>query len=161
MLFGYTWALVHHMLGGIRHLIWDTGAGLEKHTASKIAWANVAGSVVLTRADLDRRLRGAGADLTMADMRTPLGKVRGLGSAREGTEHFWRQRLTAVANIPLILFFVGFLISLNGADYATVRAAFANPFVALMLALVLISALYPHAARHAGHHRGLCAWRRR
>ncbi len=46
----------------------------------------------------------------MSDMRTPLGKVRGLGSAREGTEHFWRQRLTAIANIPLILFFVGFLI---------------------------------------------------
>ena len=45
------------------------------------------------------------------DMRTPLGKVRGLGSAREGTEHFWRQRLTAVANIPLMLFFVGFLIA--------------------------------------------------
>jgi succinate dehydrogenase / fumarate reductase membrane anchor subunit len=78
----------------------------------------------------------------MADMRTPLGKVRGLGSAREGTGHFWRQRLTAVANIPLILFFIGFLISINGADYATVRAAFANPFVALMFALVLFSALY-------------------
>ena len=78
----------------------------------------------------------------MADMRTPLGKVRGLGSAREGTGHFWRQRLTAVANIPLILFFLGFLISINGADYATVRAAFANPFVSLMFALVLFSALY-------------------
>ena len=51
----------------------------------------------------------------MSDMRTPLGKVRGLGSAREGTGHFWRQRLTAIANIPLILFFVGFLIALNGA----------------------------------------------
>ncbi|TIU64563.1 MAG: succinate dehydrogenase, hydrophobic membrane anchor protein, partial [Mesorhizobium sp.] len=38
------------------------------------------------------------------DMRTPLAKVRGLGSAREGTSHFWRQRLTAIANIPLILF---------------------------------------------------------
>jgi succinate dehydrogenase / fumarate reductase cytochrome b subunit len=48
VLFGYTWALVHHMLGGLRHLIWDTGAGLEKRTASRIAWANVAGSVVLT-----------------------------------------------------------------------------------------------------------------
>ena len=44
------------------------------------------------------------------DMRTPLGKVRGLGSAKEGTEHFWRQRVTAVANIPLILFFIGFLV---------------------------------------------------
>jgi succinate dehydrogenase / fumarate reductase membrane anchor subunit len=75
------------------------------------------------------------------DMRTPLAKVRGLGSAREGTQHFWRQRLTAIANIPLTLFFVGFLIALNGAGYAEVRAALANPFVALMLALVLISGL--------------------
>ena len=76
------------------------------------------------------------------DMRTPLGKVRGLGSAREGTQHFWRQRLTAIANIPLLLFFVGFLIALNGHGYMEVRAALANPFVALVLALVLISGLY-------------------
>ncbi len=48
VLFGYTWALMHHMLGGIRHFVWDTGAGLEKHTASKIAWATLVGSVVLT-----------------------------------------------------------------------------------------------------------------
>ncbi|RAZ85346.1 succinate dehydrogenase, hydrophobic membrane anchor protein [Mesorhizobium hawassense] len=76
------------------------------------------------------------------DMRTPLGKVRGLGSAREGTQHFWRQRLTAIANIPLLLFFVGFLIAVNGHGYADVRASLANPFVALMLALVVISGLY-------------------
>lgn len=76
------------------------------------------------------------------DMRTPLGKVRGLGSAREGTEHFWRQRVTAVANIPLMLFFVGLLIALNGADYAAVRATLASPLVALVMALVLISGLY-------------------
>ena len=76
------------------------------------------------------------------DMRTPFGKVRGLGSAREGTMHFWRQRLTAVANIPLMLFFVGLLIALNGADYDAVRASLANPFVALVMALVLISGLY-------------------
>ena len=76
------------------------------------------------------------------DMRTPLGKVRGLGSAREGTQHFWRQRLTAIANIPLLLFFVGFLIALNGAGYAEVRAALANPFVALVMILFLISGLY-------------------
>ena len=75
------------------------------------------------------------------DMRTPLAKVRGLGSAREGTGHFWRQRLTAIANIPLILFFVGFLIALNGADHEHVRAALANPFVALVMALVLVSGL--------------------
>jgi succinate dehydrogenase / fumarate reductase cytochrome b subunit len=48
VLLGYTWALLHHMLGGIRHFVWDTGAALEKHTASKIAWATLVGSVVLT-----------------------------------------------------------------------------------------------------------------
>ncbi|MEP4559583.1 MAG: succinate dehydrogenase, hydrophobic membrane anchor protein, partial [Nitratireductor sp.] len=53
----------------------------------------------------------------MNDMRTPLGKVRGLGSAKDGTDTFWRQRLTAIANIPLLLFFVGLLIALNGAGY--------------------------------------------
>lgn len=77
----------------------------------------------------------------MADMRTPLGRVRGLGSAKEGTDHFWRQRLTAVSNIPLVLFMIGFLVALNGASLADVRAALANPFTALVLALGLISIL--------------------
>ena len=48
ILLGYTWALMHHMLGGIRHLVWDTGRGLEKETATKLAWATLAGSVTLT-----------------------------------------------------------------------------------------------------------------
>ncbi len=78
----------------------------------------------------------------MADMRTPLGRVRGLGSAKDGTEHFWRQRVTAIANIPLLLFFVGFLVSINGADYATVRAALASPLTAIVLIAVLVSGLY-------------------
>lgn len=75
------------------------------------------------------------------DMRTALARVRGLGSAREGTMHFWRQRLTAIANVPLTLFFVGLLIALNGADYETTRATLANPFVAIVLALMIVSAL--------------------
>ena len=48
VLIGYTWAMFHHMLGGVRHLIWDTGAALEKHTASKLGWATLIGSIVLT-----------------------------------------------------------------------------------------------------------------
>lgn len=48
VLFGYTWALVHHMLGGIRHFVWDTGRGLEKQLATKMAWATLAGSSILT-----------------------------------------------------------------------------------------------------------------
>ena len=78
----------------------------------------------------------------MSDMRTPLGKVRGLGSAKEGTGHFWQQRLTAISNIPLILFFIGFLIAVNGASYAEVHAALANPLVAVALILALASVLY-------------------
>ena len=78
----------------------------------------------------------------MADMRTPLGKVRGLGSAKEGTEHFWRQRLTAVANIPLILFFIGLIVSLHGAGYEETRTALSHPLTALVLLLVLVSGLY-------------------
>src|SRR5690606_6764188 len=48
VLFGYTWVLIHHMLGGIRHLIWDTGHGLEKATSTRMAQATLIGSVVLT-----------------------------------------------------------------------------------------------------------------
>ena len=48
VLFGYAWALIHHMLGGIRHLVWDTAAYMEKQTSLKLGWATIAGSVVLT-----------------------------------------------------------------------------------------------------------------
>ncbi|AYG67654.1 MULTISPECIES: succinate dehydrogenase, hydrophobic membrane anchor protein [unclassified Rhizobium] len=75
------------------------------------------------------------------DMRTPLGKVRGLGSAKEGTDHFWRQRLTAVANVPLFLFFVIFLMIYAGAPYAEVVHAISNPIVAVIFGLMVISAI--------------------
>ncbi|WFR94973.1 succinate dehydrogenase, hydrophobic membrane anchor protein [Rhizobium tumorigenes] len=73
------------------------------------------------------------------DMRTPLSRVRGLGSAKDGTEHFWRQRLTAVANVPLFMFFVIFLMIYAGAPYAVVVHALSNPFVAVVMALMVIS----------------------
>jgi succinate dehydrogenase / fumarate reductase cytochrome b subunit len=50
VLFGYTWALVHHMLGGIRHLIWDTGRGFEIWQVNALSWLTIIGSVVLTLA---------------------------------------------------------------------------------------------------------------
>lgn len=76
------------------------------------------------------------------DMRTPLGKVRGLGSAKEGTDHFWRQRLTAIANIPLTLFLVWLLFSLHGATHAEAVARLSSPLVAVCLLLTMISVLY-------------------
>ena len=48
VLIGYTWALLHHMLGGIRHFIWDTGRGLDIKTADFLCWASIVVSVVLT-----------------------------------------------------------------------------------------------------------------
>ncbi|TPW27046.1 succinate dehydrogenase, hydrophobic membrane anchor protein [Pararhizobium mangrovi] len=74
-------------------------------------------------------------------LRTPLSRVRGLGASRGGTEHFWRQRLTAVANIPLLAFFVIFVIAYNGADYETLTGALGNPIVAAIMGLVIISGL--------------------
>jgi len=48
VLFGYTWALFHHMLGGIRHLIWDTGRGFQIWQVNLLAWLTLVGSVTLT-----------------------------------------------------------------------------------------------------------------
>ncbi|MGV2102222.1 MULTISPECIES: succinate dehydrogenase, hydrophobic membrane anchor protein [unclassified Rhizobium] len=73
------------------------------------------------------------------DMRTPLGKVRGLGSAKDGTDHFWRQRVTAVANVPLFLFFIIFMLVHAGQPYAEVVHALSNPFVAVIMGLMIIS----------------------
>jgi len=75
------------------------------------------------------------------NMRTPLSRVRGLGSAKEGTDHFWRQRLTALANVPLLIFFVLFIVAYNGEPYATVAAALSNPLVAVLMGLVVISGI--------------------
>jgi succinate dehydrogenase / fumarate reductase, cytochrome b subunit len=48
ILFGFTWALIHHLLGGIRHLIWDTGAGYSPKMRNGLAWATIVGSIILT-----------------------------------------------------------------------------------------------------------------
>ena len=77
----------------------------------------------------------------MSDFRTPAKIVRGSGPAKDGTEHFWRQRLTAIANIPLLLFFVGFVVSLNGASHEEVIAAVSHPLTAIALIAVIGSAL--------------------
>lgn len=71
--------------------------------------------------------------------RTPLGRVRGLGSARGGTNHFWMQRVTAVANIFLVCFLIWLVFALAGADYATVKRTLARPEIAVPLLLLVLS----------------------
>jgi succinate dehydrogenase / fumarate reductase, membrane anchor subunit len=78
-------------------------------------------------------------------MRSPLGRARGLGSAREGVEHWWMQRVSAAALIPLTLWFVVSLIALTGSDYNAFIAWLKAPFVAILMVLVLV-ALFHHMA---------------
>jgi succinate dehydrogenase / fumarate reductase membrane anchor subunit len=78
----------------------------------------------------------------MKSMRTPMSRVRGLGSAKDGTGHWWAQRLTALALIPLSLWFVASVVSLAGADHATVTAWVSNPLVAGLLILTIVATFH-------------------
>ena len=73
----------------------------------------------------------------MDDRRTPLARVRGLGSAKDGAGHWWAQRLTAIALIPLVVWFAISLIMLSGADYTVVRAWIGSPLVMMLLILTI------------------------
>lgn len=75
-------------------------------------------------------------------MRTPLGMVRGLGSAKTGTEHWWLQRVTAIANIPLVIFLVIFVLAHLGAERATLMQSVKHPLIAIALAMSFLSILW-------------------
>src|SRR5580698_11103446 len=72
-------------------------------------------------------------------IRTPLARVRGLGSAKSGTSHFWHQRVTAIANIPLTIAAVIILIMLMGRNQAATAQILGSPAVAIILMLFIIS----------------------
>ena len=72
-------------------------------------------------------------------MSTPLARVRGLGAARSGTQHFWRQRLTAVANVPLTIAFVLIVVALLGRNHAAVVQILGSPLVAVIMLLFIMS----------------------
>jgi succinate dehydrogenase / fumarate reductase membrane anchor subunit len=72
-------------------------------------------------------------------MSTALARVRGLGAARSGTDHFWRQRLTAVANVPLTIAFVLIVVALLGRNHAAVVQILGSPLVAVVMLLFIIS----------------------
>lgn len=76
------------------------------------------------------------------DYRTPVARARGLGSGKSGTGHFWWLRVTSVALIPLFAWFVGTLVSLAGADLATVQAVLGRPFNAIAFALFVVTTFW-------------------
>lgn len=83
--------------------------------------------------------------MTDNSMRTPIGRVRGLGSAKSGLHHWWMQRVTALALIPLTLWFVASVISLAGAGHAETEAWLSSPIVAVLMISLIIATFY-HAA---------------
>ena len=77
-----------------------------------------------------------------SDLRTPLARARGLGSARYGVHHWWAQRLTAIALVPLVVWFAISLVMMSGADYGTVRAWIGSPVVMVLLILTIAVGLH-------------------
>ena len=75
-------------------------------------------------------------------LRTPLGRVRGLGSARSGTRHFWHQRLTSVASVPLSIFFVVLVVSLIGRNHAAAVQILGSPWIAILMLLFILTITY-------------------
>ncbi|MGK0172196.1 MAG: succinate dehydrogenase / fumarate reductase membrane anchor subunit [Gammaproteobacteria bacterium] len=73
---------------------------------------------------------------------TPLARVRGLGSAKSGTHHWWAQRLTALALIPLGLFFCGAVIVITAGTYAEAKAAISHPVMCALWVMFLVSLTY-------------------
>ena len=78
----------------------------------------------------------------MSDLRTPLARARGLGTAKDGLHHWWALRLTAVALVPLVVWFAISLVMMSGADHATVRAWIGSPMVMVLLILTIAIGLH-------------------
>jgi succinate dehydrogenase / fumarate reductase membrane anchor subunit len=78
-------------------------------------------------------------------MRSPLGRALGLGSAKNGVEQWWLERVTAIALVPLTIWFTASIIVHVGSDYVTLIAWLRTPIVTILMALLLI-ALFYHAA---------------
>ena len=75
--------------------------------------------------------------------RSPLARARGLGAAHDGTRHWWAERLSSIALAPLVAWFAFSVVSLTGADYATVTEWFRS-LVNAVLTLLLIATLFYH-----------------
>ena len=81
-------------------------------------------------------------DKSSSSMRTPMGQVRHLGSAKTGTKNAWHMRVTSIALLPLSIIFVAIILSLIGKDFNTVRATLGSPLPAILTLLFLLAGIY-------------------
>ena len=94
-------------------------------------------------------------------MKTHLARAKGLGSARNGVEHWMHQRITAISLVPIVIWFVFSIVGLAGADYETFTAWLAQPINAILMILLILAAFYHGAlgsqviAEDYIHHEGL------
>ncbi len=79
---------------------------------------------------------------TPSGIRTPLARVRGLGSAKSGTDHFWAQRLTSIALVPLTFAAIVIVIALVGRNHAAVVQILGSPLVAIVMLLFICATTY-------------------
>ncbi|UNK41114.1 succinate dehydrogenase, hydrophobic membrane anchor protein [Luteimonas sp. S4-F44] len=90
-------------------------------------------------------MSGGGGETSRAvPLRTPVKRAQGLGSGKSGTTHFWKQRVTAIILVPLVVWFVLTLLSLVGAELETARAIIARPWNAILFSIFLVT-LFWHA----------------
>lgn len=75
-------------------------------------------------------------------LNTPISKVRGYGSARSGTHHWWMQKIAAVALVPLTIWFVASVVQMTHADYFTVKAWLSSPIPATMLMVYIVIGIF-------------------
>ncbi|VAW06893.1 Succinate dehydrogenase hydrophobic membrane anchor protein [hydrothermal vent metagenome] len=73
---------------------------------------------------------------------TPISEVRGLGSAKSGTHHWWMQKIAAVALIPLTIWFVASIVQMTAADYFTVKAWISSPVSAILMLMYIVVGVY-------------------
>ena len=147
LLFGWSAALFYHLCNGIRHLVWDTGHALDLKSTYAGGWIVVAATAIADRDRLGRRHLALGR---LRWRRRGCARRSAARSAsarpRKGSSIGGPQRVTAIALVPLVLWFVIAVIGLAGADLDAVQSiGSADPLPAICLVLLLIATFY-HAA---------------
>ena len=157
LLIGWTFAFLYHFLNGVRHLFWDLGLGFERRSAMRAAGSPCSGAIALDALRVGLALARRAHELAQ-----PLGPRARRGIGQGGHAHWWAQRVTAVALIPLTLWFFFSLLLLPDLDYLTVHAWLSVPLSAFLAVLLVAVLTYHSYLGTHGRGRGLraCEWQR-